>query len=431
MDFFSLDTVKNLNCYKSLKTTYSSSFKTTRKWSGKGTPMRVLIFSKFNPYPPTSGGSIRMWTLAKSLITRGIEVKFVTPVLKSPKNMVFEGIPVYEIRISMVYVLFGFIFRKVFPWRIGWLFHYLFMVKYFEKNLVKKVENLAEDSNIIQCEFTWLYRIPAIVSRRRNLPFILTFHDINSDFLSNYMDPRDFFSKFLIRKILESEITAYNTANALVSFTKQDFDELVTMGIPQNKIKIISHEISKVPITSTSSTVRPIVLFVGSGHPPNVTAAEIIISQIAPKVPEADFFIVGNVGNFITRLKKPLNVLVTGFLSEKELIDIYRKAALGIVPLLCGAGMSVKTLEFLSIGLPVLTTSIGARGLSQDCSKSSALFINDNPSEYSERIKELIKNPKLRERLSEEAKRIYRNSSSDIGLEYLSLYKKLAKESNH
>jgi glycosyltransferase involved in cell wall biosynthesis len=369
---------------------------------GKGTPMRVLIFSKFNPYPPTAGGSIRMWTLAKSLMKRGVEVKFVTPVLKSPKNMIFEGIPVYEVRISIVYVLFGFIFRKVLPWKIGWLFHYLFMIKYFEKNLVKKVQNLAEDSNIIQCEFTWLYRIPAIVSRRRNLPFVLTFHDINSTFLSNYIEPRDFFSKFLISKIRDSEITAYNTANALVCFTKQDFDELVSMRISKNKIKIISHEISKFPITSTSSTVRPIVLFVGSGHAPNVAAAEIIISQIAPKVPEADFFIVGNVGNFITRLNKPLNVVVTGFLPEKELIAIYKKATLGIVPLLCGAGMSVKTLEFLSIGLPVLTTSIGARGLTPDSSKSNALIINDNPFEYSERIKELIKNPKLREHLSAE-----------------------------
>ena len=387
--------------------------------------MKVLIFSKFNPYPPTAGGPMRMWTLAKSLKTRGVEVAFFIPVLKEPHNTVSEGIPIYEVRMSLIYLFLAFMFRRVLPRRIGWLFHYLFMLKYFEKNLAKKVEILARDSNIIQCEFTWLYRIPEYVSRRRNLPFILTFHDINANFLSNYLKPQDRLSRFLVRRILNSEVTAYNAANAIVSFTKQDFDELVSLGIPQNKISIVPHEIAKIPIRSTS-TLRPIVLFVGSGHPPNITAAEIIVNQIAPQVLEADFFIVGNVGNSIKHLKKSSNVVITGFLLEKELIALYNKATLGIVPLLSGAGMSVKTLEFLSAGLPVLSTSIGARGLTIDSNKSDALIINDNPSKYSEQIKELIKNPKLRATLSEEAKYIYRKSSSEMGQEYMLIYNKFA-----
>ena len=90
--------------------------------------------------------------------------------------------------------------------------------------------------------------------------------------------------------------------------------------------------------------------------------------------------------------------------------------------------MSVKTLEFLSARLLVLTTSIGARGLAQDCNKSGALIINDNPSTYPEQIKKLIKNPKLKENYFEATRDIYRRSSSEMGQEYILLYEKLSKK---
>ncbi len=391
--------------------------------------MNVLIFSKFKPYPPTAGGLVRMWTLAKSLKSEGVEVKFVVPVFRSSRVAKYEGIPIYEIRLSIAYVVIAFFLRKVLPSRIGRLFHYLFMITYFEKNLEKKLEIISKNCDIIQCEFAWLYRIPYYVSKRRNLPFILTFHDINSDFLLNYLKPKDLLSRYLIRKVRKAEIAAYNASDALVCFTQQDFEELVTMGIPQGKIRVVPHGIAKVSINPTFSTVRPIVIFVGSGHPPNITSAELIINKIAPKVPEADFFIVGNVGDSIKHFKKPNNVILTGFLSEKELLNLYNKAALAIVPLLSGAGMSVKTIEFLSAGLPVLATSIGARGLTTDSSKSEALIVNDYLSEYPELIKKLVKNLDLRKNCSERAKLTFSCSLSEMSREYLLLYNRFAKKS--
>lgn len=215
--------------------------------------MRILIFSKFNPYPPTAGGTMRMWTLSKALKADGEEVKFVVPVFSSPRNHVYDGIQIYEVRISLVYVIIAFFLRKVLPMRIGSIFHYLFMITYFEKNLVKKIQFIAKDSDVIQCEFTWLYRIPHYASRQMGLPFILTIHDINSDYLNSYLKPSDGLSRFFIRKILKSELTAYNSADAVVCFTRKDFDELVSLGIPQVKIKIIPHGITSFPSMPTKT----------------------------------------------------------------------------------------------------------------------------------------------------------------------------------
>ena len=137
--------------------------------------------------------------------------------------------------------------RKVLPSRIGLIFHNIFVINYFEKNIARKLEFIAQDSDIIQSEFTWLYRIPHYVSIRRNKPYILTFHDINSDFLFSYLKPSDFVSKYFIQRLLNSELKAYNAADILVCFTEKDADELIYRGIPKAKIQIIPHGIAKFP----------------------------------------------------------------------------------------------------------------------------------------------------------------------------------------
>lgn len=56
------------------------------------------------------------------------------------------------------------------------------------------------------------------------------------------------------------------------------------------------------------------------------------------------------------------NIIVTGFIEDPS--EYFIKAELGIVPLVSGAGIKVKTLEMLECGLNVLSTPIGAEGIS-------------------------------------------------------------------
>jgi glycosyltransferase involved in cell wall biosynthesis len=49
--------------------------------------------------------------------------------------------------------------------------------------------------------------------------------------------------------------------------------------------------------------------------------------------------------------------------SEAELATAYARARVAVVPLRCGAGVKRKVVEALRLGLPLVTTTVGAQGL--------------------------------------------------------------------
>ncbi len=58
------------------------------------------------------------------------------------------------------------------------------------------------------------------------------------------------------------------------------------------------------------------------------------------------------------------NIIITGYVENPA--EYFAKCQLGIVPLLSGAGIKVKTLEMLECGMPVISTPIGAEGIEND-----------------------------------------------------------------
>lgn len=110
------------------------------------------------------------------------------------------------------------------------------------------------------------------------------------------------------------------------------------------------------------------ILFVaGFAHPPNIDAAEWLVYDILPKVrervPGARLSLVG--ANPTERVLEMAGegVEVTGFVSDAELEERYRRARVAVVPLRFGAGVKSKVVEALQQGLPLVTTPVGAQGL--------------------------------------------------------------------
>lgn len=76
----------------------------------------------------------------------------------------------------------------------------------------------------------------------------------------------------------------------------------------------------------------------------------------------------------------------------------YARADVVINPVHAGAGLKIKSVEALANGLPLLTTSEGARGLRELHGK--ALWIADSAGEFSAALKRLLAEPALRARLA-------------------------------
>lgn len=133
------------------------------------------------------------------------------------------------------------------------------------------------------------------------------------------------------------------------------------------------------------------LLFVGGfSHKPNIDAVHWFVSSVYPKIlekkPDMKFYIVGsNPPNEITALSSS-NIIVTGFVSDDELLELYKGCKLVVVPLRYGAGVKGKVIEALYYQVPVITTTVGAEGIKDS---EEILTISDDESEFANNVVDL------------------------------------------
>lgn len=131
------------------------------------------------------------------------------------------------------------------------------------------------------------------------------------------------------------------------------------------------------------------VFFVGSGHPPNIVAANAMV-PLARLMPEYTFNVCGSASNGIGIKKEliPNNLKALGRVSDEELDMLFRDSFAFINPMESGSGTHLKMMEALSYGIPIITSSVGARGFSQE-EKDNAMIIADTPEEMVAAIEKL------------------------------------------
>jgi glycosyltransferase involved in cell wall biosynthesis len=114
-------------------------------------------------------------------------------------------------------------------------------------------------------------------------------------------------------------------------------------------------------------TTRQIIFVAGFGHPPNEEAAIWFVREVLPliisQVRGASLAIIGSNPTAKVRALAGDAVSIHGNVSDEVLADWYDQARVAVVPLLCGAGVKLKVVEALRAGVPLVTTPVGAQGL--------------------------------------------------------------------
>jgi glycosyltransferase involved in cell wall biosynthesis len=104
-----------------------------------------------------------------------------------------------------------------------------------------------------------------------------------------------------------------------------------------------------------------IAVFIGSPYVPNRDAADFIINELAPNIQDVTFVIAGGVGNNVsTNLD---NVVITGSIDEDDKTSWLYSSDIALNPMMSGSGTNIKMFDYMAMSLPVVTTSIGARGI--------------------------------------------------------------------
>jgi polysaccharide biosynthesis protein PslH len=150
------------------------------------------------------------------------------------------------------------------------------------------------------------------------------------------------------------------------------------------------------------------VLFVGSmDWMPNQDGVRFFLERVWPLVrrarPEATFQVVGrNPPPALRQLSGKDGVEVVGTVPDVR--PYLAEAAVAVVPLLVGGGTRLKIFEAMAMGRAVVSTSLGAEGLS--VSHGEHLLLADDPADFADAVAGLLAAPGRRAAIGEAACRL-------------------------
>lgn len=145
------------------------------------------------------------------------------------------------------------------------------------------------------------------------------------------------------------------------------------------------------------------LLFTGTmNYFPNVDAVLYFCREIFPRIreqhPNATFTIVGREPTEqVQRLAVQPGVVVTG--SVPDVRPYFEKASVFVSPMRAGSGIQTKNLEAMAMGVPVVTSAVGAMGLAADI--GTELLVADTPASFAAQVMQLVDNRERRETLAQ------------------------------
>jgi glycosyltransferase involved in cell wall biosynthesis len=182
-----------------------------------------------------------------------------------------------------------------------------------------------------------------------------------------------------------------------------------------DKVSVIPSGCNLMPLISKNESYKfkmkygldplsKIIIFHGSySHPPNEEAIELIKDFIAPRFEELNKDIQFVVGGSDVPVLETKNFKSVGFIDN--IWEFLSMADIAIVPILKGGGTKLKVLDYLSVGLPVVTTKKGIEGI--DAEDNEDVIVVDSVDDgFVDKINYFIENEDEMRRIGKNARRL-------------------------
>ena len=179
----------------------------------------------------------------------------------------------------------------------------------------------------------------------------------------------------LLRRVIQDENEIGWDADWILACSQEDLLRFHRVyGFPLEKMRVVPNGVmafrNPLPTPERRFAARQelnvdaaayVAIFVGSHYGPNVQAADFIVQQLAPAMPHVTFVVAGGV---CKGMQSSLpNVRITGHLGEADKTRWFYASDIAVNPMMSGSGTNIKMFDFMAMGLPVVTTTIGARGI--------------------------------------------------------------------
>jgi len=361
--------------------------------------MKILQVSHKYPFPPKDGGAIAMLNLADGFARARHEVSLLA--MKTPKH---GGRSItLEMGTAYLEIYSVFVDTSIKPFRL--LSNLLFSrIPYNAERFInrefrdKLMEILRGNSfDIIQLEGLYLMPYADTIRRFSKAKISLRSHNIEHEVWKRIAQQASHkllkpYYNILARRMKAFETSFINRYDLLVPISGRDYNFYTRLGNTKPSCVIPVGMDTSVKYTPARFPEKKTLLFIGSlDYIPNQEGLIWFIEKVWKKFPHAfhgcTFNIAGR--NAPPQLKKYLKRQPVKYVGEVD--DAFRYMHSGgvmVVPLLSGGGIRVRIIEAMALGIPVVTTSIGAEGL--DVTDGSNILIADDPEVFSNAVISLL-----------------------------------------
>lgn len=358
----------------------------------------LIITGNLKDWTKNSGGKERTATLAEALINHKVTVLSFTidnqPSEKRINDYIYEIKPQIENNVLKE-------FKKLINGSAK-VNHdaAIYMLKKHFKIFKLKAKELSKNADLIILDHP---SVSPLIEDIDDVPIIYNSHNCEITMAKQlYPD-----NKEILDIVEKMEKIALTKSIGTTYCSKKDFEEMQKYYKYTGKNIYIPNGTQMQNLSDYSLRIQSKnILFVGSGHPPNIVAAKNLI-KIAKDLPGYNFIICGGAGYGIKNETIPHNIKILGQVSDKELHKLFSTCFAFINPMESGSGTHLKMMKALSYGIPIITSLIGARGFTNQEIQDSML-ICEKSDEFIEAIKHLQKE-KIYKQLSTNGHAISKN----------------------
>lgn len=370
--------------------------------------MKILFLANRTPYPPFRGDKLKIYNLAKRLKGRhelhlltfaqtGEDLTYKEELEKIFTKVHFVYLPKWKSALSCVQAI----------WKKTPL-----QVLYFQSaSMRRRLQDvlLRDKFDVVHVQHL---RMAPYLSDNNTLPRILDMPDAFSLYWQRRLKAVSnpvvkLFTTIEYRRLLRYEqvMMEYDLSLVCSAEDKEYLEteqritnlKLLPNGVDLDTFKAENHDYSH----------NHTLLFTGNmDYAPNVDAVQYFVQDIFPlvlkKFPETQFIIAGQRPVSKVLQLASDNVKITGFIPDLSVV--YNEASVVVAPLRFGAGTQNKVLEAMAMGVPVVCSDIGFKGLG--IVSGEGAIMQTNPSAFADSVIELLSDEEMRSAVGEKGTKV-------------------------
>jgi len=398
-------------------------------------PMRILLLSRGDVFPPTHGAAVKIIRTAEALAGLGQTVFFVSDDRgiyhrfddRGRRELSFaDGVPGDR---GVRPVLDGLLAAQGVPAEDRFLFSPMIDADFWRRAAWVARRHAVE---VAQAEFP-AYAAPALAARAAmtGLRTVVVEHNVEHLRIADSAG----IGPDVVARLQAWEVALCRAVDRVVMVSENDRRLLVEAGVPAARIRVLPHGVDLHRYRSTDRRRARKRLGLGSGetvllfhgvlnYPPNREAAirlgERILPLLRARGVEARVLIVGDDP---PRDRGAGGVIWAGCVPPEQLAETVACADIAVVPLVGGGGTRMKILEYFAAGLPVVSTRKGAEGLPL---RGGELALADSDEQIVDTLAGLLAEPERARALTGAGRAwVQRYDWSEIGRGYLRIYREI------